>query len=128
MKVFMFLLPVLLGAVAHADMIKPASLDVVCTNTSDSRVIKIVSDKEGSVVFVNGKKILQREQLIAGTEGGPAYLQAVGGGYNITISGDDFDKAFNASSTIEQGQALTSIWDSSSKKSVKGICKGSFSF
>jgi hypothetical protein len=129
MKAF-YVLSMILGSVAaYADLIKPATLDVTCTSSSvsDRRLIRIVSNDQGSTVTLNGKIIMQQGQLTAGTEGGPAYLQAVGGGYNITISGGDFDKAFNASSTIRQGKAPATIWDSTNR-TVRGVCKGLYSF
>lgn len=129
MKSFTFLLPIIFAAAsAHADMMKPATVNLVCTGPADSRVIKIVSDDKGAVVFVNNKKVHQQDQLIAGTEGGSAYMQAVGGGYNVTISGGDFNKAFNTSTTIKNGQAPASVWDSSTNKSVNFVCKGTYSF
>lgn len=128
MKGLYVLLSAMLGSVvAHADMIKPATLNLVCTSPRDARVIKIVSSQQGSLVTVNGTKVLQRDQLTAGTEGGPPYLQAVGGGYNITLSGGDFEKAFYASSKITNGKAQASISDPSNKR-LQATCRGLYSF
>jgi len=119
----------LLGAqFAHADMMKPATLDIICKGANDVRSFRVVSNANGAAIALNGTKVWQTaDQLIAGTEGGPAYVQAVGGGYNITISGGDFDKAFNASSTIRNGKAPASIWDKTNR-TVRALCTGLYSF
>ena len=124
---YVLLSAVFVGISAHADMIKPATLNLVCTSPRDARVFKIISNQQGSLVTVNGAQILRSGQLTGGTEGGAPYLQAVGGGYNITISGGDFEKAFYASSAIAHGKATASISDPANR-SLKAICNGLYSF
>ncbi len=114
--------------VAFADVVKPVTVDLACTNTSDERVVYIVSNFLRSRLMVNAQIVYEGSQLIAGTEGGPAYMQVVGGGYNVTVTGGDLVKAFENSSTVVNGEADVSIWNADSNKSVEGTCKGLFSF
>ncbi len=126
MKKVMILVLAVMGAVqAHADMMKPATLDLTCTSEGNP-VIQIKSKQSGASVTVDGEKILEGEQLIAGTEGGPAYLQAVDGGYNITLSGGDFLRAFDGDLTIAEGEAKANVW--TEEKTYVVVCKGLFSF
>jgi hypothetical protein len=55
-------------------------------------------------------------------------MQIVGGGYNVTIQGGDFDTAFENSSTILNAKASALIWSKDSNESVEGICAGLISF
>lgn len=132
MKTFVIALSILgMGLTASADSMAPATLDITCvgTGTNSKSVIRIVSNAKGSAVLINGQ-IYPGEQLIAGTEGGPAYLQAVSnaGQYNITVSGGDLVKAFENSTTIEKGTATAYVQLFRPEKSYKATCTGSFSF
>ena len=111
--------------------LKPATVDLTCTNSTDARVVYIVSNKQGSKIMANAQTIMEgKHQLNAGEEGGPAYMQMVDSeaGYNITIGGGDLVKAYNSSSTILSGEARFNIWNADTDKSVRGTCKGLFSF
>lgn len=130
MKIIFSLLTVLfIAAIAQADRMKPAYLELRCTGQKRGDVIGISSNKLGTVVTVNNVKIIEQEsQLIAGTEGGPPYVQAVGGGYNITISGGDFERAFYTSSIVGKASASISIYKGVATKIFNSVCRGSFAF
>ena len=108
---------------AFVDGVKPATVDLTCTNKSDERVIYIVSNVSQSRLMVNAQIAFEGRQLVAGTEGGPVYMQIVGGGYNVTIQGGDFDTAFENSSTILNAKASALIWSKDSNESVEGVSR-----
>lgn len=114
---------------AFSDSIKPATLNLRCVENGSRTpmVVLVASNSLASAVVLNDKVYINR-QLIAGTEGGPAYLQAVDneGGYNVTISGGALVRAFDANATIENGSAPASI--SFSGRSMNATCTGLFSF
>lgn len=114
--------------VAHADQMAPAVLDLTCKSETSSKVIKITSDSSGAIVKVNDHEILKTRQLIAGTEGGPPYLQAVGGGYNITISGGDFQTAFDQGLEIAKGTVTARVNAYDVNENFNAVCTGLISF
>ncbi len=113
---------------AKADLIGKAVLDITCTSDENPKVIKIISKAEGSSVEVNGLIVNEDEQLMGGTEGGDPYLQAVGGGYNITLVGGDFQTAFYDRTTIENGTAKAYVNAYDINESYKATCIGKYSF
>ncbi|MBC7743336.1 MAG: hypothetical protein H7061_14150 [Bdellovibrionaceae bacterium] len=117
------------GLICKADMIMPATLDIICTENGGASVIAIVSNESGSAVTINGTSY-PGQQLIAGTEGGPAYMQAVNsnGLYNITVTEGDLVQAFNKRTTIENGKANAYVALYSPKRSFEASCEGKFSF
>ncbi len=127
MKALILSLTVLVSASAQADTIKLATVNLVCATEKGRDAIQIVSDASGASISVNGKVVHREAQLSAGTEGGPAYMQAVGGGYNITISGGDFERAFSGA-PVAKGAALAWIWESATGRTSKGLCQGFFGF
>ena len=120
----------LAAPLAQADIGKLANLNVVCTEdgASQPRVIAIVSSAKGSVVTLNGASYPDK-QLSGGTEGGDPYLQAVNnaGGYNITMSGGDFTKAFNGAA-VANGRASADVDLFNEHKHFSATCLGSYSF
>jgi hypothetical protein len=114
---------------AHADFIKPATLDVTCRpQLGGQRLIRITSDSRGSSLIVNDIKVLEGPRLVGGTEGGEPYLQILGSGYNITISGGDFQKSFYASSSIVDGEAMAHVMDLNLVEQYNVTCRGLYSF
>lgn len=129
MKLFLMSLAVILGfSFAHADMIKRAVLDVTCSSEESSEVIKIKSWAKESIVFLDGEVLLKKDQLTAGTEGSAPYLQAVGNGYNITVSGGDFETAFYNNEVNLDGTANVYVNAYNKKETYRGTCTGLYSF
>ena len=113
---------------ARAEMIKPATLDLVCKSSDGFTVVLVASRASGAQLVLNGRQIIASDQLVGGTEGGDPYLQAVGNDYNFTLSGGDFEKAIYADSKIESGKASATILDFESNQSISLECEGLFSF
>lgn len=113
---------------ANADMVKPAFLGLVCVVEAEHTKIVISSDSSGSILIVDDKLVAEKEfELTAGTEGGSPYLQFVDGGYNVTISGGDFEKAFYDSSLrFLNGSTNANVWHGGKTKSAK--CRGIIAF
>jgi hypothetical protein len=111
---------------------KPATVDLACTNSTDARVFYIVSNKQGSKIMANAQTIEESRRQLSAAEEGHAYMQiSAGKGNSIFIGGGDLVKAYNSSSTILNGEARFSLderVDESTYKSVRGTCKGLFSF
>ncbi len=120
-----------LSVSCFADSMKPAVLDLECTESGEkNRTVQVQSNEQGTVIVL-GNKIHQRdEQLIAGTEGGPAYAQAVDNSeYNITIHGQDFTTAFNNSSEFENGVTTVQVeLFNDGGDSYVALCRGLISF
>ena len=121
-----------LSVSCFADAVKPAVLDLKCTEVGGkNRVVFIQSDKTGSEIIIGTKSYKQDEQLIAGTEGEQAFIEAVNNdAYNITIQGDDFGTAFNESSEIQNGStsAYVQLLNNGSNISYIALCSGFISF
>lgn len=124
MKIIIALIS-LASLIAQADEMKSATLNLVCKSSQPVATFRVVSDRDGGVVFLGGNKIIQNRQFIGGTEGGDPYLQEVKNGYNFTIEGGDFKKAFYGAPVLK-GSAPFLVITSSTR--YKGVCKGSFSF
>ena len=129
---------------SHADSMELATLQLKCveTNSAKPQTIYIASNKNGGAVMVKDRLFLSA-QMIAGTEGGGPYLQTLAGGpnatgfsggkfdntfrgYNITISGGDFDKAFFAKSSIENAKTSASV--QLEERTFQATCTGYCSF
>jgi hypothetical protein len=113
---------------ANADMMRPAFLGLVCSSTESTKIVKIVSESKGSSLVIDDIVIDESaNQLIAGTEGGDPYLQYVQGGYNVTISGGDFQTAFyDPSQKYLNGETNASVWYQG--KTYNASCKGVIAF
>lgn len=129
MKSFLLLAAIISGQLALADQLKPAVMDITCINVDNEDVLRVTSESNGAKLYKNGKVIYQQEQLTGGTEGGDPYTQIVGGGYNVIISGGDYQTAFDQSTRIV-GVASAKVMDFENKnaESVHYICEGVFSF
>ncbi len=113
----------LFGSLAQADMIRSVNLDITCKSAQSSDVFNLKTVVNGSELYKNGVLVATDDGLTAGTEGGPAYLQFVQGGYNMTVSGQDFDRAFDQSSPVT-GYANASIWSQATGETVNYECFG----
>ena len=118
------------ATIAHADQIKLASMDMDCVEDGVSKPVKfsLMSSPLGSEVILDGK-LYEADQLTGGTEGGDPYLQTVNnnGGYNITISGGDFQKAFE-SGVMVTGTAKASVNLFKKVHQFTATCTGRFDF
>ncbi|MCC6277057.1 MAG: hypothetical protein IT289_03975 [Oligoflexia bacterium] len=110
------------SSLSRADRIVNASLDLQCK--ARGLKVRIISGSEGSVVLVNDKKVHAGEQLRAGTEGGPPYLQIYGGAFSVDMSGGDFEKSFNERVAVEGGEVEITVTDVSTGKRYEANCKG----
>lgn len=133
LKMTMFLAALLVfgtATVAQADMAKLAVLNIACEEDGvpKGKWFSITSDASGSEVVINGLSY-KDQQLVGGTEGGDPYLQAVNnvGGYNITVSGDDFKKAFSGG-PVKNGKAKASVNLFNTGVQFDATCVGSFEF
>ncbi len=117
-------------APAQAEVAKHANLDIQCTQDGIAypKVIDIVSNSTGSTVTLFGQTYNDR-QLVGVTEGGDPYLQAVDntGGYNITIAGGDFQKAFEGTA-VKLGSAKASVNLFKLGEQFSATCVGSYEF
>lgn len=130
MKFFFATLIAFSATIAHADMIKMANLDVFCTEDGVAypKVLRVVSSSAGSEVTID-INTFKDGQLTGGTEGGDPYLQTVNnaGGYNITISGGDFQKAFEGTA-VKSGRAKAFVDYFNQRKKFHATCVGSYEF
>lgn len=130
MKFFFAALIALSATIAHADQMKLAELDIACVEdgVSHPKSFGMMSNVSGSEVILDGK-IYSDKQLVGGTEGGDPYLQAVNnsGGYNITISGGDFQKAFDGA-PVKNGTAKAFVDLFGKGYKYSATCTGRFGF
>lgn len=120
----------LLPGIANADILKGAYVTLDCFSTQlSTHEFKIISDKNGATLSVDGQVVHeQQSQLFAGTEGGDPYLQIVGGGYNLTVFGGYFDRAFKSGVLIRGGLTKVSIAKPGLDRAVEGYCAGDLHF
>lgn len=117
----------LLSNIAQADMVRTVITQFQCLSASGIK-ISVKSALNGSFIKENETIVWQiPEALTAGTEGGPAYMQAVGGGYNISVSGGIFEKAWSTNQ-VASGDFNVSIWESTTNTSHTAKCRGDFRF
>lgn len=112
-----------LGATAHADMMKRAYLNLKCTTDAGHVYHLATLPGDVSELRVDGKLVSTGGPLSAGTEGGAPYLQYVRDGYNVTISGGDFEQAFQQQSP-RTGTTFATIWTREFEGPVEATCKG----
>ncbi len=133
MKMKLFLAALLVfgtATEAHADMAKLAVLSIACEEDGvpKGKWFSITSGASGSEVVMKGQSY-KDQQLVGGTEGADPYLQAVNnaGGYNITVSGGDFEKAF-IGGPVKNGKAKASVNLFNEGVQFDATCVGSFEF
>ena len=124
----LLLLFIALNSTARADIIKTATLDVVCSGEKDKRVVRIISSDKSVKIIDGGIEFIKTHVLEAMTEGGDPYLQTSGDDRGIDLYGGDFQEAFNNSSEIVDGISNALISEYSSNKRYKLTCRGKFSF
>lgn len=115
--------------IAHADVYRPAILDLTCKSETSSKVIEITSSSTGTIVKVNGQQVVKSDyQLNGAIEGGPPYLKVVGGGYSISLSGGSFASAFYNRSEVADGVVKTYVNAYDANEIFWTVCRGLISF
>ena len=116
MKSFLFASALIasLSVSVQADMMKKALIDLSCVETGVSippRTFSVTSDEESYTIHFDDNTYPVDSPLIAGTEGSDPYLQIYvvdSSRYNISISGEDFSRAFYDSVAVE-GTAMAYV-------------------
>jgi hypothetical protein len=120
----LILLMVALSSVAKADFIKKTEMNLLCEDG-----FQLISDGKSSSIYLNQELIYQGNSSSAGTEGGDPYQQFVGGGYNITIQGDEFSLAFSKENGVYRAVNVTvSVNDYDNNKYFSVDCSGKVKF
>ncbi len=108
----------LMATAAHAN----ASLNLSCADDQNKFQMTVLSGKDTSVVFFNDTA-WTGPQLIAGSEGGPMYIQTVNNGaYNLVIEGGELESALNGPVFGKTSFSIT-IFDRVETK-FNGTCSG----
>ena len=107
---------------------KPATVDLTCTNSTDDRVVKVISNKQGTKVMVNAQTVFEEKEQDRATDDPPYMMQIVGDNIHLAVMEGDLVRAFRKSSTILNGESRFRLWSADGKTSVDGTCKGLFSF
>ncbi len=89
MKILIIFIMVTITTV-HADMVKKSEVELKC-----EKGIQLISNKNTAQILINGQIVHEDENTYAVTEGGDPYMQFIGGGFNITLRGEQFTKAFS---------------------------------
>lgn len=113
------------------DLAKNATIDIICTEIKvrSPRTIIIKSNDRSSIVKFNGVNYYGK-QLIGYTEGGSPLMQLTNefGGYNIIVSGADFEKAILSQMYNENGEADAKVHLIINNELFDAKCHGSFLF